>query len=61
MEKLQANLQQVRDKHYLIGIKREQNKFIGYYEDYLVILYDMFSKYYTMDYPQFVQLMCQTI
>lgn len=61
MEKLYKNLHQVRGKHYLIGIQREQNEFVGYYEDYLIVLYDMFSKYYTMDYEQFVQLMCKTL
>jgi hypothetical protein len=61
MNKLLDNLQQVRDKHYVIEKERDYNEFVGYYEDYLGVLYAIFSKYYTMDYPQFIQLMCQTI
>ena len=61
MEKLFHNLQRVRDKHYIAEKQQKQQEIIGYYEDYLVLLYDIFSKYYTMDYPQFIQLMCQTM
>lgn len=59
--KLLDNLAQIREKHYKLGKQHEFNTFVSYYEEDLSFLYDMFCKYYYIEYPQFTKLIYQTL
>lgn len=60
MDKLYKNLSVVREKHYQLGKKRDYDEWENYYHDDLSLLYVMFSKYYTMPYGQFVNIIYET-
>lgn len=60
MDKLNKNLTTIRDKHYKLNKKHNYEEWFNYYEEDLVILYEMFSNYYIIPYDKFVQLIYDT-